>query len=48
MAKQVKKSAPNDVYTALIGSALMVTLATAVFVAIRCYSQYGSIFKIIE
>ena len=48
MAKNVKNSAPNDVYTALIASALVVSIATAAFVAIRCYSLYGSVFKIFK
>jgi len=48
MAKNIKNSTPNDVYTALIASALVVSIVAAIFVAMRCYSQYGSIFKILE
>ena len=48
MAKNIKNSSPNDIYTALIASALLVSVATAIFVAMRCYTQYGSIFRIFE
>jgi hypothetical protein len=37
---------PNNVYTALLALSLLAVLASAALVAIKCYTQYGSIFKI--
>ena len=41
-----KAAAANNVYTALLGLAFLAVLATLAFVAIRCYGQYDTIFKI--
>ena len=39
--------ASNDIYTIILALAFSVVLVTAVVVAINCYSQYGTIFKIL-
>jgi hypothetical protein len=41
-----KVAAPSNVYTALLGLACLAVLATLAFVAIQCYTQYDTIFKI--
>jgi hypothetical protein len=41
-----KVAAANNVYTALLGLACLAVLATLAFVALQCYSQYDTIFKI--
>ena len=46
-ASQGKKiTAPDNIYTALLAVAFCAVLATAVFVAYQCYTQYGTIFNI--
>ncbi len=42
----VKVTASNNLYTAILALAFCVVLATTVLVAYKCYSQYGTIFKI--
>jgi cell division protein FtsL len=41
-----KITAADNLYTVVLAVAFFVVLATAVFVAYQCYSQYGTIFKI--
>ena len=41
-----KVTAPNNLYTVILGFALCLVLATAAFVTYKCYFQYGTIFKI--
>jgi hypothetical protein len=41
-----KIAAPNNIYTAVLALAFSAVLVTAAFVAIKCISQYGTIFKI--
>jgi hypothetical protein len=36
----------NNIYTAVLALAFCVVLVTAAFVAIKCITQYGTIFKI--
>jgi hypothetical protein len=36
----------NNLYTIILAVALCVVLATAAFVAYKCYFQYGTVFKI--
>jgi hypothetical protein len=36
----------HNVYTVLLGAAFAVVFATAIFVAVECYLQYGKIFQI--
>ena len=47
MAKANIQSVESDIYTAVLALAVGVVLATAVFVAVRCYMDYETIFKII-
>ena len=35
---------PSNLYTAILAVAFGAVLATAAFVAIQCYGQYGTIF----
>ena len=42
----VKVVASNNIYTVILGLAVLAVLATAVFVAYECYSQYETIFTI--
>ena len=41
-----KVVASNNLYTVIIGIALFAVVATAAFVAIKCYFQYDVIFNI--
>jgi len=41
-----KLIASSNLYTAILALSFCVVLATAVFVAYKCYLQYGTIFKI--
>jgi uncharacterized membrane protein len=41
-----KVAAANNIYTAILALVFCVVLVTAAFVAIKCISQYGTIFKI--
>jgi hypothetical protein len=36
----------SNLYTVILAAALCVVLATAAFVAYKCYFDYGAIFKI--
>ena len=45
-ARGGKIAAPNNLYTVILAFAFCVMLATAVFVAYKCYTQYGTIFKV--
>jgi hypothetical protein len=39
-----KVLASNNIYTAILAFSFAVVLATAAFVALKCKSQYGTIF----
>jgi hypothetical protein len=41
-----KVVASSNLYTAILALAFGIVLATAAFVAYKCYFQYGTIFKI--
>jgi len=41
-----KVIASDNLYTVILALAFCVVLATAAFVAYKCYFQYGTIFKI--
>ena len=41
-----KVSPPDNLYTAILALAFCAVFATAVFMAYKCYAQYGSIFSI--
>jgi len=43
-ARGGKVSPANTLYTAILAVALGVVLASAAFVAFKCYTQYGTIF----
>ena len=43
-----KPIAVSDLYTAILALAGGVVLATAVFVAVKCHLDFGTIFKIVE
>ena len=47
MAANKNSNAMSDVYTAMLALASGVVLATAIFVAFQCYSQYETVFKIV-
>ena len=38
--------AANNLYTAILALAFSTVLATAIFVAYKCYTQYEQLFKI--
>jgi hypothetical protein len=48
MSPSRKTIAPNNLYTALLALALGVVVATTIFIAVKCYTDYGTIFKIVE
>ncbi len=41
-----KQLAPDNLYTVILALAFGIVLATAAFVAYKCYFQYGTFFKI--
>ena len=41
-----KIAAYNNLYTVILTLAFAIVLATAAFVAYKCYFQYGTIYKI--
>lgn len=45
-ARVGKPAAPSNLYTVILAVAFGVVLATTVFVAYKCYIQYGTFFKI--
>ena len=45
-ARGKKITPPDNIYTVMLAIAFCVVLAAAVFVAVMCYSQYGTIFKV--
>ncbi len=45
-ARGKKVTVPDNLYTIIIALAFCAVLATAVFVAYKCYMQYGTLFKI--
>ncbi|MBN2020033.1 MAG: hypothetical protein JW749_07405 [Sedimentisphaerales bacterium] len=42
----VKKTAASNIYTVILAIAFGLLLATVIFVACKCYFQYGTLFKI--
>ncbi len=42
----VRVKAESNLYTIIAAAALLITVATAAFVAYKCYIQYGTLFKI--
>ena len=45
-SRSKKITAADNLYTVILAVAFCVVLATAVFVAYQCYTQYETIFKI--
>ena len=43
-----KQAATSDVYTAILAIAMCATFATAAYIAYACYTNFGTIFKIVE
>ena len=43
-----KQIAVSDLYTAILALAAGVVLATAIFVAVKCNMDYGTIFTIVK
>jgi hypothetical protein len=41
-----KITIPENLYTVIVAAACGAVLATAIFVAYQCYSQYGTLFGI--
>lgn len=41
-----KVSVPDNLYTVILAIAFLTVLATAAFVAYKCYAQYETIFSI--
>ena len=48
MSPNGKRTAINNLYTAILALATSVVGATAVFVMVKCLVDYGAIFKIVE
>lgn len=48
MSPAKKNAIPNNIYTAMLAMATLVMLATFVFVAYKCYSDYDTIFKVMD
>jgi hypothetical protein len=48
MSPNGRRTAVNNLYTAILALATLVVLATAVYVAAKCLSDYGTIFKVAE
>ncbi len=48
MAEKKKVTASNDVFTALLGMALLILIGTTTFVCVRGQQLWGEIFKIVE
>ncbi len=45
-ARAGKPTARSNLYTVILAVAFGVVLATTIFVAYKCYFQYGTLFKI--
>jgi hypothetical protein len=43
-----KLKASNNLYTVILVLAFSVVLATAAFVTYKCYTQYGTVFKVAQ
>jgi hypothetical protein len=44
--RNIKPAAMSNLYTALLAVAVGVVLATAAFVAVKCYFDYNTLFTI--
>jgi len=43
-----KITAVSDVYTAILALATLAVIAASVFVALKCWGDYGTLFEIIQ
>ena len=43
-----KKTAPNNIYTAILTAATLVMIATFAFVVYKCYTDYDTVFKVMD
>jgi hypothetical protein len=41
-----KPAIPSNIYTVILAAAMCLVLATAAFVAYKCFFDYGTLFKI--
>ena len=48
MSPNGRRAAVNNLYTALLALATFVVAVTVVFVVVKCLSDYGTIFKVVE
>ena len=48
MSPNGRRAAVNNLYTALLALATFVVVVTVVFVVVKCLSDYGTIFKVVE
>jgi hypothetical protein len=48
MSPNGRRAAVNNLYTAILALAIFVVGATAIFVAVKCFADYGTIFKVVE
>lgn len=48
MSPVKKQAAVSDIYTALLALATAAVFGAVVFTAVRCYLDYGTIFKIVQ
>ncbi len=45
-SRPTKPAVPSNLYTAVLAVAFAVVLATAAFVAFKCFTQYETIFSL--
>lgn len=43
---EAKRKAVDNIYTAMLAAAVLVVLATSIYVAVECYLQYGTILRL--
>ena len=48
MSPNGRRTAASDLYTAILAIATCVVAATAIFVTVKCFIDYGTIFKVVE
>jgi len=48
MSPAKKTIVPSNIYTVILALATGIVFATAVFIAYKCYADYGTFFKVME
>jgi hypothetical protein len=48
MSPNGRRTTASDLYTAILAIATCVLAATAIFVTVKCFIDYGTIFKVVE